>query len=338
MHAGQSLPCGVLVLLVAVSMSSFEPLSPALPDVASAQHPFLQPALAWVGMRGVELPILVPDAEGVAFRLPARLDALVDLGTGGERGIHMSRLYLQVERELAGQALCPSGLRRVLKGFLESHRELSCRARLRLRFDYLLRRPALVSGHHGWRAYPVELTATLARGHCQFELGFSVLYSSTCPASAALARAAIAERFAEDFADTTAPDRSKVQEWLASPAGMAATPHAQRSRVEVLLRLLPSFDRLPIAQSIDRVEGALATAVQTAVKREDEQAFARLNASNVMFCEDAARRVHMALDQDPQVSDFWLCATHFESLHAHDAVAVACKGVPGGYDGVSMPV
>ncbi|MGD9582057.1 MAG: GTP cyclohydrolase FolE2 [Lysobacterales bacterium] len=314
-------------------MKRFDPAGPALPDVANGQHASAQPALAWVGMRGVELPIVLADAEGAALRVAARLDALVDLGAGADRGIHMSRLYLMAERELAGQALSVGGLRRVLRGFLESHTDLSSRARLRLRFDYLLRRPALVSGHSGWRSYPIELTATLARGHCQIELGFAVLYSSTCPASAALSRAAIAEQFGTDFADQPAPAPAAVQAWLASPAGMVATPHAQRSRVEVRLRLLPSFDRLPIVESIDRVEAALGTAVQTAVKREDEQAFARLNASNLMFCEDAARRVHQALDEDPQVSDFWLCASHYESLHPHDAVAVACKGVPGGYDG-----
>ena len=37
------------------------------------------------------------------------------------------------------------------------------------------------------------------------------------------------------------------------------------------------------------MEAALGTPVQTAVKREDEQAFARLNGRNLMFCEDAPR-------------------------------------------------
>jgi GTP cyclohydrolase I len=37
--------------------------------------------------------------------------------------------------------------------------------------------------------------------------------------------------------------------------------------------------------------------VQTAVKRADEQAFALANGQNLMFCEDAARRLHLALRQ-----------------------------------------
>jgi GTP cyclohydrolase I len=71
--------------------------------------------------------------------------------------------------------------------------------------------------------------------------------------------------------------------------------------------------------------------VQTAVKREDEQAFALLNGENLMFCEDAARRIQAALAQDEHIADFWIRATHQESLHPHDAVAVATKGVTGGY-------
>jgi GTP cyclohydrolase I len=71
--------------------------------------------------------------------------------------------------------------------------------------------------------------------------------------------------------------------------------------------------------------------VQTAVKRADEQAFALLNGQNLMFCEDAARRIQAALEPDERISDFWLRASHHESLHPHDAVAVATKGVAGGY-------
>jgi len=42
-----------------------------------------------------------------------------------------------------------------------------------------------------------------------------------------------------------------------------------------------------------------------------------------MFCEDAARRVHSALDADERVIDFWARASHLESLHPHDASAWA---------------
>jgi GTP cyclohydrolase I len=82
---------------------------------------------------------------------------------------------------------------------------------------------------------------------------------------------------------------------------------------------------------VDHIEDALQTAVQAAVKREDEQEFARLNGANLMFCEDAARRLQSALDAQSVYRDFWLRVDHMESLHPHDAVSIVCKGVSGGY-------
>ena len=90
---------------------------------------------------------------------------------------------------------------------------------------------------------------------------------------------------------------------------------------EVEVELTEGFDQLPVAALADALEQALGTPVQTAVKREDEQAFARANAENLMFCEDAARRVGAALSSLPWVRSWQAKVSHLESLHAHDAVA-----------------
>jgi GTP cyclohydrolase I len=51
-------------------------------------------------------------------------------------------------------------------------------------------------------------------------------------------------------------------------------------------------DQTPtFVELIDLVENTLKTPVQAAVKREDEREFARLNGANLMFCEDAGRRL-----------------------------------------------
>jgi GTP cyclohydrolase I len=227
-------------------------------------------------------------------------------------------------------ALTPAALHRLLHDFLDSHAGLSDRARVSIGFDHLLRRSALVTDNSGWKAYPVEISATLAQGHFILELQVDVAYSSTCPASAALARQVIQNRFAEDFARGKALDHAAVEHWLGSEQGISATPHSQRSTARVRVRLAPGFD-LPIVELVDAIEAALATPVQTAVKREDEQAFARLNGENSMFCEDAARRIRGALVADERIADYHIRAVHHESLHAHDAVAVVTKRVANGY-------
>ena len=87
------------------------------------------------------------------------------------------------------------------------------------------------------------------------------------------------------------------------------------------MELRPAFEELPLVDLVDAVESALGTPVQTAVKREDEQAFAEANAANLMFCEDAARRVAAALACDARIERYDVAVAHFESLHPHDAVA-----------------
>ncbi|MGA9342034.1 MAG: GTP cyclohydrolase FolE2 [Rhodanobacteraceae bacterium] len=301
-----------------------------LPDIANEERPGLGAALDWVGMDDIELPILVADSGSPPVQTSARVGAWVNLVQPVVRGIHMSRLYLHADKVLSAEPLTPCALRRLLRDFVESHEGLSDRALLRVRFDKLLRRPALVSENSGWKSYPVTVTALLDRGDFRLELGCEVVYSSTCPASAALARQLIQQRFDADFASGEALGHVQMREWLGSEEGVCATPHSQRSRAEVRVRLAPGFE-LPIVDVIDMIEAAVKTPVQTAVKREDEQAFAQLNGANLMFCEDAARRIRDVLADDERVSDFWLRATHYESLHAHNAVAVVTKGVVGGY-------
>lgn len=309
---------------------TLRPNAQSMPDVAGDAAAAAR-ALDWVGMRNIALPLRLRGEDGMVMQVPASVDVLVDLRDPDARGIHMSRLYRQLQDTLVEEALTPARLRRVLQTCVESQGALSTSARLTLRFEQLLKRRALISDNSGWKRYPLEIDAVLAQGHTTLTLAFSVEYSSTCPASAALSRQLNAERFVEDFAAAHPLSTQVVGEWLASARGLAATPHAQRSRAEIRVELLASFDELPVADLIDRAEAALGTPVQTAVKREDEQAFARLNAENLMFCEDAARRVAAALAADARVQRFDVRVSHFESLHPHDAVAqVSGKGSAAG--------
>ena len=311
-------------------MTNQEHTARLLPDVAVHAQPHLAGALDWVGMADIQVPVHFDAGDGEPQRVSARVGAFVNLKRPDQRGIHMSRLYLQVEQALGAQPLTVSALHALLRGFLDSHHELADRACLSIKFEQLVRRPALRSDHSGWRAYPVTIEASLTGNAFLLELGTEVVYSSTCPASAALSRQLIQDQFARDF-DADAPiDRAAVLAWLGSEQGIVATPHAQRSVACLRVRPRPGAG-LQLIDLIDRVEQALGTPVQTAVKREDEQAFALANGANLMFCEDAARRIQKALDGDDRLGDFHIRVEHQESLHPHDAVAYASKGVAGGY-------
>ncbi|WP_397450674.1 GTP cyclohydrolase FolE2 [Pseudomonas sp. NA-150] len=284
-----------------------------LPDIAAQALNQALP-LDWVGMCGIALPILFNGQ-----RIAAKADAGVSLDDGEARGIHMSRLYLALEM-LEDISLTPTLMRQVLQRFLDSHEGLSSNGYLRIHANLLLKRPALVSPLAGWKSYPIEVYARLEREVFHVELKFDVSYSSTCPCSAALARQLIQQQFVADFANQPLA-HADVLAWLGTTQGIVATPHSQRSSAQFRVEFAPQLSSFPLVELIDVVESALGTAVQTAVKRADEQAFALANGQNLMFCEDAARRLTQALAQIPAIGAFEVKVIHAESLHAHDAVA-----------------
>ncbi|MBP5118100.1 GTP cyclohydrolase I FolE2 [Pseudomonas protegens] len=284
-----------------------------LPDIAAQASRQALP-LEWVGMCGIALPVVINNQPSAA-----KADAGVSLDDGEARGIHMSRLYLALEM-LEQANLTPALLRRILQRFLDSHEGLAHSAYLRIQLDLLLKRPALVSPLAGWKSYPLSIEARLKNAMFHVELKIDVPYSSTCPCSAALARQLIQQQFIEDFANRPL-QHADVLAWLGSPQGIVATPHSQRSNAALHLRLDDFIDELPLIALINDAENVLGTAVQTAVKRADEQAFALANGQNLMFCEDAARRLNLALRRSPGINAFQLRVVHAESLHAHDAVA-----------------
>jgi len=260
-----------------------------LPDIAAQSQEYALP-LNWVGMCGIALPVQFEGRTAAAT-----VDAGVSLVDGSSRGIHMSRLYLALA-SLEHQPLTPLAIRQLLAHFLSSHEGLSSAAYLRLHFDHLLKRPALVSPLDGWKSYAVTVDARMENEMFHVELSVSVPYSSTCPCSAALARQLIQQQFQAHFGAEQV-EKSAVLQWLGSAEGIVATPHSQRSSAQIRVRLRSNQQVLPITELIDRIEASLGTAVQTAVKRADEQAFALANGQNLMFCEDAARRLHKALRQ-----------------------------------------
>ncbi|PKF62178.1 GTP cyclohydrolase I FolE2 [Psychromonas sp. psych-6C06] len=303
----------------------------AMPDIANSAQAQTEGTLDRVGMSNIELPLMVQTDNCAPQQVSASAELFVNLGDAQAKGIHMSRLYLQLDQLSTESELTLDTLTTLLEGFIESHHELSQEAFVKFSFDYHLRRKSLISEKRGWKAYPVVIIGKLTNGTFNFEMQVNVPYSSTCPCSAALARQLIQGAFSKQYAEQENLNKEEVLAWLGSTQGIVATPHSQRSVVQVKVKLDAENDSFPVIELIDLVENTLKTPVQAAVKREDEQEFARLNGQNLMFCEDAARQLQYALHPQTKFSDFWLRVNHYESLHAHDAVSITTKGIAGGY-------
>lgn len=295
-----------------------------LPDVSHPESSLDWGAsLPWVGMREIEMPIRLLTQKGEML-LASRLDIGVSLDRKEARGIHMSRLYRLASEHLPKVPLSWKSLADLALQGLSTHAGLSTVLNLKLRFSLPLERAALKSGGHGWRNYPVQLVVRQTPQGTEAELEVEVLYSSTCPASAALSRQVNQQAGLSHFQKEIIT-RAELSDWLASSQSLAATPHAQRSRalVRAQVSLEEAIDLYgQIVNLVDLVEEALGTPVQTLVKREDEQEFARRNAEHLMFCEDAARQLNDALEASCQFPKWSGEVSHFESLHPHDAVAL----------------
>ncbi|WP_404340835.1 GTP cyclohydrolase FolE2 [Pseudoalteromonas mariniglutinosa] len=300
-----------------------------LPDIANTAAAIETGKLDWVGMGEIELPIIFESHNIPPVNVTTKARAFVNLHKADAKGIHMSRLFLALDTLSTEQQLNPQTLAKLLDRFISSHEGLSDQAQVEFKFDLPLRRKSLLSNKVGWKSYPIHLIAKINQGVLSVELMVDVTYSSTCPCSAALARQLIQNAFTEQFSESQI-DKAAIVEWLGTTQGIVATPHSQRSVANVKVKLSNKAEYFDVVGLIDALESELKTPVQAAVKREDEQEFARLNGQNLMFCEDSARKIKALLNKQ-QYDDYWLQINHYESLHAHDAIAIAVKGVANGY-------
>lgn len=283
-----------------------------MPDIASHSSSIINSRIDWVGMDNLALPVVFNEEQVLASA-----DVHVNVLDPSAKGIHMSRLFLAVEKNLLKKNLNVKALHDVMNKLIESQSGLSDSARLNLKWNQPIRRKALLSDNYGWKDYPMSVRFVQVGQEVETTITFKLYYSSTCPCSAALARQLTQEAFSEKFAGKEL-HFDEIANWLSSK--QIASAHSQRSRADVVIKFKSGRESLDFIKYINAIESALKTPVQTAVKREDEQEFARLNGENLMFVEDALRRMKDSLSSFSEIQKFKIKASHFESLHQHDAV------------------
>lgn len=259
-----------------------------------------------VGIAPVDLPIMVKRRDGTTQILQAEASLYCSLDDPNAKGLNLSRLYLMMH-ETVKDHVSIDGIRSVLKELAE--KQGSKNAYCKLRFKYPWNQRALRSKNdagnllNGHISYKTEIEGRYHDGEYRFFLTIDYIYSSTCPCSFELAYDAKSKRQA------------------------AANAHSQRSLLKVTVEFNP--DKIIwIEDLVDLCRKTIPTEVQIVVKRRDEQAFAELNGSNLLFSEDVCRLMYEALDvwfEQDRISDFNIVVEHFESLHPWSAIAVTSK-------------
>ena len=298
-------------------------VKPPLPDTMKSRQKAPAFALRHVGMEGIAVPVIIPNATGADVHVNATADVFVGLDKPFTRGIHMSRLYRELVNFLAQRPVTGETLRDFNNILSDSQEGLSDTSSVCLNFKLPVKKPALISSMYGYQYYPISIHSQAGSNGAKTTISLEVPYSSTCPCSAQLSRQAMSDAVDQTFPEEKLNKRD-ILNWLSSEEGSVATPHSQRSfayiTVELTNGLVP--DLLVLIQGI---EDALGTPLQTAVKRQDEQSFAKLNARNLMFCEDAGRKVKQFLEDRSDLADYWFKIEHQESLHPHNAVVIDYK-------------
>lgn len=270
--------------------------------------------LKWVGMEKVLVPIHL-ELAGVKSNIIAEFDIFVNL-VNPSKGIHMSRLYELLIQYIQRESLSLAGIRGLLENLVSSQNGLSTDAKIGMSLVLPVTVKTLKSEKNYFKSVPLQFSFIFNSAAVTTEMKFRLDYSSTCPQSAALAhQLTIAE-----LEKHSSFSGAELTSWYAQ-RGFIATPHAQRSELDLSVVLSNEFELGNFADVFLGIEHALGTPTQGIVKREDEQEFARLNAANLMFCEDAARKLTVFLKTAPQLRSGQGKVSHLESLHSHNAVA-----------------
>lgn len=272
----------------------------SLPDLQNGPASLIRGTkqhLEHVGISNFRLPIRFHTRDNGDLTLETSVTGTVSLEPG-RKGINMSRIMRSFYRH-ATRTFSFEVMEAALSDYISDLESVD--ARLQMRISYPAKVRSLRSGLEGFQYYDIALELVETDGVRRKFMHLDYVYSSTCPCSLELSEHARATR------------------------GQLATPHSQRSvarlSVEVVGGACLWFEDL-----IELARRAVPTETQVMVKREDEQAFAELNAANPIFVEDAARLFCEQLLADPRIGDFRVVASHQESLHSHDAVSILTEG------------
>ena len=272
-----------------------------LPDLQNGPTSLIRGAqrqIQHVGISNFRLPIRFHTRDAGDLMLETSVTGTVSL-EAEKKGINMSRIMRTFYKH-AEETFSFEVIERALDAYKADLESFD--ARIQMRFSFPMKVESLRSGLSGYQYYDIALELVEMGGVRRKIVHLDYVYSSTCPCSLELSEHARQSR------------------------GQLATPHSQRSVARLSVVLEPGQPTTWFEDLIDMARAAVPTETQVMVKREDEQAFAELNAANPIFVEDAARLFAEQLQTDPRIGDFRILASHQESLHSHDAVSILTEG------------
>ena len=283
---------------------SFDPTQEyldSMPDIQNGE--FSDIPINFVGIQDFKLPLRIRTKEGNIQDVTANITGTVSL-EAEKRGINMSRI-IRTFYKSKEDVFTINKLEEVLRSYKKDLESFD--AHILMNFEYHIWQDALRSKKEdgtlegGYQFYNVTFDVNIDKsGEFKKVLWVDFIYSSACPCSTELVNHASLTR------------------------GVFGIPHSQRS----VARLGMEFNNiLWIEDVVEACKEALTTETLVFCKRQDEQAFGEKNGNQPKFVEDAIRLLAHQLNGMELVKDYKVICSHQESLHNHNAVAVATKGL-----------
>jgi GTP cyclohydrolase IB len=316
------------------------------PDDADLPDPQVDPIIPGsrvpinkVGVSGVDLPVQLLRRDGTVQTLHSSVSLYGSLDDPNAKGLNLSRFPIVMHEALADH-LSIDGLINVVDALQAKQNSHSIYCKMKFKYPWTqealrtrqeLKRESYLEGTDitkdpdffkevdgvylskkkaiGHIFYDCVLEAQKHGNEYKFYLTVHYVYSSTCPCSFTLAHDARSKR------------------------GKAANGHSQRSVSKITVQFDPSKHIVYVEDLVEMARRQIPTEVVVICKRRDEQSFAELNGSNLLFAEDFLRLMYEGLEDlynDKKILDFCVVTDHEESLHPWNATGVICKGIPGG--------
>lgn len=278
-----------------------------LPDIQK-DKPNVEIPINQVGVENVEVPFKLESKYGGFHQMVANVSMRTNLDED-TKGISMSRLirtlkpYLDLPLKHTLIKLILQDIRKNVGGTASF---------IKFEFKLPIIKKSIKSDNEFPLYYKCRFEGQLYKNVninsvFDFYQGVVVQYASYCPCSAELCQHLVGQ-------------------------GKIGFPHNQRSFAHILVE-----SREPhyvwLEDIIEAVELATVNTVYPIIKREDEQAIARIAAENPMFVEDAIRNISAYINDITGVHDWIIKCRHEESIHTSEAIAINWKGIGGGFNG-----
>jgi GTP cyclohydrolase I len=283
-----------------------------------------------VGVSGVDLPVNFIRRDGSIEKLTTSVSLYGSLDNPNAKGLNLSRFPIVMHEQIANHVSI-EGITHILDQLQKKQGSHSVYCKMKFKYPWiqeaLRTRKELPDDAPDEQVFKiaegVKLSHEKAVGYIfydcvlegekhgsiyKFFLTVNYVYSSTCPCSFELAQDATKKR------------------------GQAANGHSQRSIAKIKVQFDPNKP-VYIEDVVEMARTQVPTEVVIICKRRDEQAFAELNGSNLLFTEDAIRLFYQGLDSmhdEGKITDFSIVTDHIESLHPWSATAVLTKGKTNG--------